>query len=154
MTKPDLLENLSQYSLSLPEVSTPGGNYHSVNIRGKIAYVAIQFPILNEEFLFQGRLGDKLNTADGYKAAELCALNTVAQISAKVGIEHVLGLNHFDLYFQAANNWDESPKVANGASDLFTNLLGELGQHSRAIIGVESLPRNFSVGLVSSFTLL
>lgn len=147
------LESLKKLGHTLPNVSTPGGSYVSVNIRANIAYIAIQFPILNEAYQYQGRLGDDLSTEEGYKAMELCALNVLAQINEKVGFEKVLGLNHIDAYFQSGENWDDSPKVVNGASDLFVNVLEEKGKHSRAIFGVEKLPRNFSVGLTASFTL-
>lgn len=146
-------ENIMALGLELPDVSTPGGNYLSVNIRNNIAYVAIQFPIQNEKYLYRGRLGDEISTEEGYKAMELCALNVMAQIERKVGFDHVIGLNHIDAYFQAGENWDESPKVVNGASDIFVNVLKEKGEHSRAIFGVQKLPRNFSVGLTASFTL-
>lgn len=144
---------LNKLGLTLPEVSTPGGNYVSVNIRNQIAYVAIQFPILNEKYLYQGRLGVDLSTEDGYKAMEICSLNVIAQVNAKVGFNKIDGLNHMDAYFQAGGDWDESPKVVNGASDLFVKVLGDAGRHSRAIFGVDKLPRNFSVGLTTSFTL-
>lgn len=146
-------ENLNKLGYQLPKASTPGGSYVSVNIRGDIAYIAIQFPIHNEEYLYQGRLGNDLNTDDGYKAMELCALNVLAQIDKIVGFEKIIGLNHIDAYFQSGENWDDSPKVVNGASDLFVKILEDKGQHSRAIFGVEKLPRNFSVGLTASFTL-
>ena len=84
---------------------------------------------------------------------ELCALNVLAQIDKKIGFEKIIGLNHIDAYFQSGENWDDSPKVVNGASDLFVKILEDKGQHSRAIFGVEKLPRNFSVGLTASFTL-
>lgn len=146
-------ENLDKFGYKLPNVSTLGGSYISVNIRGNIAYIAIQFPILNDKFLYLGRLGDDLSTEDGYKAMELCALNTLAQIDKKVGFENIVGLNHIDAYFQAGENWDDSPKAVNGASDLFVKILEDKGEHSRAIFGVDKLPRNFSVGLTSSFTI-
>lgn len=147
------LENLKQLKLTLPNVSTPGGSYSSVNVRGDIAYIAIQFPILNEQYLYQGRLGEELTTEEGYLAMELCALNVLAQVGHKIGFDHIAGLNHIDIYFQAGTNWDDSPIVANGASELFTKVLEEKGQHTRAILGVHKLPRNFSVGLTASFTL-
>lgn len=147
------IENLSKLKLELPEVSTPGGSYVSVNVRGNIAYVAIQFPIKNGDFFYQGRLGKELSTEDGYKAMEMCALNVLAQIREKVGFEKVVGLNHMDVYFQAGENWDGAPKVVDGASDLFLKVLGEKGRHSRAIFGVQKLPFNFSVGLTTSFTI-
>lgn len=115
--------------------------------------MAIQFPIVNGNYQYQGRLGDKISTEDGYKAMEMCALNVIAQIEAKIGFENVIGLNHIDSYFQSSNEWDDSPIIVNGASDIFVNVLGDKGAHSRAIFGVDSLPRNFSVGLTATFTL-
>ncbi len=145
---------LETLGLSLPEVSTPGGNYLSVNVRGKIAYVAIQFPIYNEQYYYQGRLGEELTTEEGYKAMQMCALNVIAQIDKKVGLENVLGLNHMDAYYRGTADWDDSPKVVNGASDLFVSVLEDKGLHSRSIFGVQDLPRDFSVGIKSSFTLI
>lgn len=147
------IENLKKLKLELPKVSTPGGNYVSVNIRGNIAYIAIQFPILNDEYLYQGRLGNEITTEEGYKAMELCALNVLAQIDNKIGFNKVIGLNHMDAYFQSGADWDDSPIVVNGASDLFVKVLEDKGKHSRAIFGVEKLPRNFSVGLTASVTI-
>ncbi|WP_234974635.1 RidA family protein [Tenacibaculum agarivorans] len=149
----NIKENLAKLGLQLPNTSTPGGNYESVNIRKDIAYIAIQFPILNEEFKYQGRLGNEISTEEGYKAMELCALNVLAQVDKKIGFEKVIGLNHIDAYFQSGSDWDDSPIVVNGASDVFVKVLGEKGKHSRAIFGVEKLPRNFSVGLTVSFTI-
>ena len=149
----NLKDNLIKYKLELPEVSTPGGSYVSVNVRGEIAYVAIQFPINNENYLYQGRLGKEITTKEGCKAMELCALNVLAQVHAKVGFENVIGLNHIEAYYQSSENWDDSPEVVDGASDLFVNILEEKGVHSRTIFGVERLPRNFCVGLTCTFTI-
>ena len=149
----DPKENLEKLNLELPQVSTPGGNYVSVNIRQNIAYISIQFPILNEKYFYQGRLGNEISTDDGYKAMELCSLNVLAQVEQKIGFDKIVGLNHIDAYFQSGKDWDDSPIVVNGASDLFVKVLEEKGIHSRAIFGVEKLPRNFSVGLTATFTI-
>ena len=84
---------------------------------------------------------------------ELCALNVLAQVDKKIGFDKIVGVNHIDAYFQSGSDWDDSPTVVNGASDLFVKVLEEKGTHSRAIFGVEKLPRNFSVGLTTSFTI-
>ncbi len=150
----ELQHQLKVLGLNLPELSKPGGAYVSVNVRGKLAFVAIQFPIVNGQFLYQGRFGDTLSTEDGYAAAQLCAVNVLAQVQARIGFDKVEGMNHMDVYFQAAPGWDESPRVADGASDLFVKVLGDKGVHARAIAGVKDLPRNFSIGITCSFTLL
>lgn len=149
-----LEEKVKTLGLSLPEASSPGGNYISVNKRGGIAYVAIQFPILNGEPFYRGLLGKEITDEEGFKAMELCALNVIAQIDSKIGLDSIEGLNHFDAYYQSIDEWDNGPAIVNGASDLFVNVLGEKGAHSRAIFGVGRLPRNFCVGLTASFTLL
>lgn len=143
-------ETLKESGLILSKVLTPGGNYVSINVRVNIAYVAIQFPIENETYLYQGRLGNHVSTTEGYEAMKLCALNVLAQVKGKIEYENILGLN---VYFQSGRSWNESPEAVDGASDLFVNILGDRGRHSRAIFGVETLPRNFSAGLTSSFTL-
>lgn len=146
-------EKLKALNLELPPIAPPGGSYASVNVRGNVAYVAIQFPILGEEYKYLGRYGWELSTDDGYEAAQLTGLNILAQIDHYVGFEKLEGLNHIDAYYQSAIGWDEAPKVVNGASDLFVNVLGERGKHARGIMGVDNLPRNFSIGIVSSFTI-
>lgn len=146
-------DKLVSLGLYLPEVSSPGGNYQSVNIRKDIAFVAIQFPIVNGEMLYRGKLGLDIDTENGYKAMQVCALNVLAHINKKIGFERVVGLNHIEASYVAYEHWDEAPKVVDGASDLFVTILGDKGMHSRSLIGVASLPRNFSVGLTASFTI-
>jgi enamine deaminase RidA (YjgF/YER057c/UK114 family) len=148
------LDILKDLGLILPDVTTPGGNYVSVNVRGSIAYIAIQFPIKNGAYFFKGKLGEELTTEKGYKAMQMCALNVLAQVHEKIGFDKLIGLNHIDAYYRSTKKWDEAPAVVNGASDLFVNALGEKGIHSRAIFGVENLSRDFCVGLTASFTIL
>jgi enamine deaminase RidA (YjgF/YER057c/UK114 family) len=146
-------ENLQRLGLTLPAPPLPGGHYEPVNVVKDMVYVAIQLPKAEDGSMYTGRLGNELDTAAGYKAAELCALNILAQVQQHVGFEKLLALNHFDAYYQAADGWDDSPLVINGASDLFLAVLGDAGKHTRAIFGVHSLPRNFAVGITATFTL-
>ena len=148
-----IADNLIVLGIELPEPPLPGGSYVSVNVVNTVAYVAIQFPIVDNKFSFQGRLGKELTTADGYKAAEICALNVLGAINKYVGWNKVYQLNHFDACYRAVEDWDDAPKVINGASDMFLKVMGDAGKHSRSIMGVYSLPRNFAVGITATFTL-
>ncbi len=131
----------------------PGGNYVSVRLSASLAYVAIQFPIVAGKFMYQGKLGAELNTDEGYAAARLCAMNALYQLEKYVGLDQLISINHMDFFYQPAHAWDDAPIVANGASDLFVEVLQEAGLHSRAILGVAQLPRNFAVGLTVVATL-
>lgn len=145
---------LKEMGIEIVEPPKPGGSYSSVNIRGNIAYVAIQFPKKADQFYFTGRLGKELNLKEGYKAASLTANNVLMQIGKYVGFDSIAGLNHLDIYYQAYGPWDEAPQMADGASNLLTQVLGSQGNHSRSLVGVERLPKNFCIGIVSSFTLV
>ena len=41
--------------------------------------------------------------------------------------------------------FEKHPQVADGASDLLEKLFGEIGQHARAAVGVDSLPSGAAV---------
>ena len=149
----EILNNISALSIDYDNLPKPGGSYTAVNIRGSIAYVAIQFPIKYGQLQNAGRLGEQISTAQGYEAAGICALNIIGQIQKYIGFEKIDGLNHLDIYFQNTENWSEGPAVANGASDLFNKILGKAGIHTRTIVGVHSLSRNSCIAITSSFTL-
>ncbi len=42
-------------------------------------------------------------------------------------------------------DFEDQPKVINGASDLLVELFGEKGKHARSAVGMNSLPSNISV---------
>lgn len=149
----DILKKIDSLKIDLENLPKPGGSYTAVNTRGHIAYVAIQFPIRNGQLQHAGRLGDLISTEQGYEAAGICARNIIGQIQRYIGFEHIEGLNHLDIYFQNVQNWNDGPAVANGASDLFNEILGEVGIHTRSIIGVHSLSKNSCIAITSSFTL-
>lgn len=132
--------------VKLPPEPKPEGNNSIVNLRANRTTFSIQFPIFQNQFLFQGRLGRELTTQEGYLAMQLCSLNVLAQLQSKVGFRD------FQMYYQSIEGWDDAPKVADGAPDLFTNVLGKAGKHTRSLSGAASLPRNFSMGLVANFT--
>ncbi|MCF8454152.1 MAG: RidA family protein [Pedobacter sp.] len=149
----DIVQNVNSLKIDLENLPKPGGSYTAVNTRGKIAYVAIQFPIMNGQLQHAGRLGDQISKEQGYEAAGICARNIIGQIQKFIGFENIEGLNHLDIYFQNTENWNDGPAVANGASDLFNEVLGEAGLHTRTIIGVHSLSRNSCISITGSFTL-
>ena len=151
----DVIANLAERNLSLPEPPKPGGAYESVRVvvGGGIAYVAAQFPFQGNNLAFRGRLGRELTTEDGYRAAELCALNVLAQMNVYVGFDNILGLNRFEAYMLTADEGDGFPKVVDGASHLFLAALGDAGKHARALFAVERLPMNAPIEITASFTL-
>ena len=52
------------------------------------------------------------------------------------------------VFVAAVPGFVDHPKVANGASDLLADVLGDGGRHARAAVGVSSLPLGASVEVV------
>ena len=144
---------IAQLNFDINAAPVPGGSYESVVVRDSIAYISIQFPIENGNYLYQGTLGKELQTMDGIKAAELCAVNVLRQVNKYIGLEKVSALNHIEICYQSTEDWDDGPAVADGASKLFINILQDRGQHTRSIFGVFRLPRNFCIGITCTFQL-
>ena len=54
-------------------------------------------------------------------------------------------------YVNSTPDFVEQSQVMNGASDLFIDLLGEAGRHTRIAIGVNALPYGVAVELEGTF---
>ena len=50
----------------------------------------------------------------------------------------------------AVPGYKEQPSVINGCSDLFVEIFGEAGRHTRAAVGMGSLPLGISVELTAT----
>jgi len=57
-----------------------------------------------------------------------------------VGLTTVERLLQVNVYVRCADDFGEQPAVANGASDLLVDVLGDAGRHARAAVGVNALP--------------
>ncbi|MDP3071404.1 MAG: RidA family protein [Opitutaceae bacterium] len=140
---------LHQLGLRLPEPPKPAGNYQPWRIAGNLLFLSGQFPIEHGELRHTGQIGADLTEAEGYAAARLAALNTLAQIhSALGGFDRLESLARVEGHVAAAPGWLNAPRVLDGASDLFVAVLGERGWHTRAAFTPARLPLNLAVELV------
>ena len=56
------------------------------------------------------------------------------------------------VYVNVADGFNDTSTVADGASDMLRQLLGEAGEHSRTAIGVAALPLDALVEITLTFT--
>jgi enamine deaminase RidA (YjgF/YER057c/UK114 family) len=87
-------------------------------------------------------VGKEQTVQTANKSAEICALNTLANIKAAVGsLDQVSRIVFVSGFVNAVDGFTESPAVINGASDLFVKVFGDAGKHARAAVAVNGLPR-------------
>jgi enamine deaminase RidA (YjgF/YER057c/UK114 family) len=129
-------EALKDLGLELPVPPAPGGNYTSAKTSGGIVYLA-------GVIAAEGTVGLDKTIEEGYAAARSCALLQMAVLERHLGsLDKVKGVLTVNGYVNSVAGFADSPKVINGASDLFLAVFGESGRHVRAAIGVSGLPRN------------
>lgn len=133
-------EKLVSLGITLPEAAKPVAAYIPGIAAGDLVFTSGQLPF-SQGKLLTGKLGDTMDTKDGYEAAKICAINCLAVLKSLVGdldlIEQVVKLTGF---VNCTQDFTEQPAVINGASELLGQVFGNEGQHSRSAVGAASLP--------------
>lgn len=138
---------LQELGIVLPVAAAPAANYVPYTISGNTLYLSGQLPIEGGKVAVTGLVGRDVDLQAAQRAAELCAINILAQAKAALGgdlgrIRRVLKLNGF---VASTPDFVEQHLVINGASNLIANVLGDAGKHARAAVGMACLPLNASV---------
>lgn len=139
-------ERLEKMGLALPKPSAPAANYVPVVRTGRQLYVSGQISS-GANGVVKGHLGGDMDVAAGQAAARLCALNILGQIvhTAGVPLDEISRFLKVTVLVASTADFSEQHLVANGASDLFVEVLGDAGRHARAAFGVASLPLGAAV---------
>jgi enamine deaminase RidA (YjgF/YER057c/UK114 family) len=135
-------QRLAQLGLTLPAAPAPAGSYVPTVRTGNLLYCAGTICLVNGQMTHVGQVGKDQTVESGKKAAEVCALNTLANIKAATGsLDAVARIVFVSGYVNAVDGFADSPAVINGASELFLNVFGDAGKHARAAVAVNGLPR-------------
>ena len=144
MTTP--YDRLKELGLELPTAATPMANYVPFQLVNGFLYLSGQGPRNADGQLATGKVGAEVSVEDAYLHAQLTGLNLLAVAHLALGglarIRHVVKVLGM---VNAVPTFGEHPKVINGCSDLFVNVLGDAGRHARSAVGMGSLPGNISV---------
>jgi enamine deaminase RidA (YjgF/YER057c/UK114 family) len=143
---------LAAMGVTLPPAAAPAANYVPWCLSGRLLFTAGQLPLDGGRLAATGLLGRDLDTAAGKAAARLCAVNVLAQAKAATGdLEAIARLVKITVFVASTADFTEQHLVANGASDLLAEALGERGRHARSAVGVASLPLNAPVEVEAVF---
>lgn len=136
---------LAKLGLTLPTVPTPLANYVPFKRDGNTVYLSGQGPRRADGTMCTGKVGRDVTVEEAYQHARLVGLGLLAAAKlaagdlGKVEILKVLGM------VNGTPEFEDQPKVINGCSDLFVEILGDRGRHARSAVGMGSLPGNISV---------
>ncbi len=139
-------QRLTALGIELPKAAAPAANYLPFMRSGNLLFTAGQLPLKGGHLIATGHLGRDLDATEGQKAARQCAINILAQAKAALGdLERIARIVKITVFVASAPDFTTQHLVANGASDLLVDVLGERGKHARSAVGVASLPLNAPV---------
>ncbi|MGB1020054.1 MAG: RidA family protein [Flavobacteriaceae bacterium] len=137
---------LEQLGIVLPRASSPVANYVNGVQTGNLIFLSGKGPLKPDGTNITGKVGGTLSIEEGYAAARLTGINQLAVLKDMLGdlskvkrIVKVLGM------VNASSDFTEHPSVINGYSDLMVAVFGDKGKHSRAAVGMGSLPGDIAV---------
>jgi enamine deaminase RidA (YjgF/YER057c/UK114 family) len=140
-------ENLKRLKIDLGTVSAPVANYVNAVRTGNLLFLAGKGPRADATGKRpQGKVGREYTAEQAYQHARSVGLDLLAVMRQELGslnkvkrVVKVLGM------VNAVPDFTDHPKVINGCSDLFVEVLGERGKHARSAVGMGSLPMGIPV---------
>ncbi len=138
---------LAELGITIPEAAAPAANYVPTVVTGNLLFISGQLPNENGKVAVTGIVGSEVDVAGAQRAAELCAINIIAQAKAALGgdLSRIKRFVKLTSFVASAPGFTEQHIVTNGASNLIANIFGDAGKHARSAVGLAALPFNGSV---------
>lgn len=146
-------KRLAEKGYRLPRAPAPAASYTPHVRSGAYLYVSGQVPQVDGTVTHQGMVGADLTLEEARAAAEICALNLVAQVAAACSgdLERMARCVKITGFVASAPGFYLQSRVVDGGSELIEFLFAERGRHARSAVGVTALPRNAAVEIEGIF---
>ena len=139
--------NLKKLGIDLGTVSAPVANYVNAVRTGNLLFLAGKGPRVDAHgHRPVCKVGRDVTVEQAYQHARSVGMDLLAVMRTELGsldkvkrVVKVLGM------VNAVPEFTDHPKVINGCSDLFVEVLGEAGKHARSAVGMGSLPMGIPV---------
>ena len=150
-----IYENLKKLNIEIAKPPDPVGAYVAYKRTSNLLFISGQISIDANGNIMKGKLGKELSIDQGKAAAKLCSINIIAQAKKACDerLETIRNCIKLTGYVNSTNEFNDQPKVINGASEIISAVFGENGKHTRAAISANSLPLNAAVEVDAIFEL-
>ncbi len=145
----DFHARLESLGLELPAAPKPVAAYVPAVHSGNVIYVSGQLPLQDGKLLATGPVPSMVSLDAARAAARQCVLGALAIVDDQLGGEwsRFVRVIRLGAFVCSDRSFTEQHLVANGASELLGELLGEAGRHARAAVGVIALPLGATVAI-------
>lgn len=138
---------LAELNIELPKAAVPLAAYVPAVRTGNQLFISGQVPMWNGELRHVGKLGAGYSIEEGREAARTCALNIIAQAKLALDgdLDRIVRVVKLVGFVNSTSDFNDQPKVINGASELFGEVFGDAGKHARSAVSAASLPFGVAV---------
>jgi enamine deaminase RidA (YjgF/YER057c/UK114 family) len=134
-------QRLAELGLTVPEVPKPVASYVPAVRSGSHVFTSGQLPMRDGQLVITGKVGAEVTPEEALECARQCALNALAAVRAEIGeLSAVKRVVKVVVFVASTPDFTGQPTVANGASELFGEVFGDVGRHARSAVGVPVLP--------------
>lgn len=145
-------DRLAKLDIHLPDPPTPFGAYVPAVQTGNLLFLSGMLATSGHAATVTGVVGKDLDVKAGREAAYTAALNVLALVRKHLGsLNRVSRVVRLGVSVAATPEFTEHAKVADAASELLRDVLGQETVSSRLVIGVASLPLGSPVELEAIF---
>ncbi|AZL04964.1 MAG: RidA family protein [Brevibacterium aurantiacum] len=135
------LDRIAELGLTLPDVAAPAGVYVPALRTGNYVYTSGQLPVVDGKLPATGHIGSDVDLETGYDLARTAGLNALAAIAGVIGdLDKIVRVVKVTGFVNSADDFTQQPAVINGVSELYGEIFGDRGQHTRSAVGVNTLP--------------
>ncbi|MCI4010971.1 RidA family protein [Brevibacterium sp. ZH18] len=136
-----ILDRIAELGLTLPAIAAPAGAYVPALRTGNYVFTSGQLPVVDGKLPTTGHLGDTVDLETGYDLARTAGLNALAAIAGVIGdLDKIVRVVKVTGFVNSADDFTQQPAVINGVSELYGEIFGDKGQHTRSAVGVNTLP--------------
>jgi enamine deaminase RidA (YjgF/YER057c/UK114 family) len=134
-------ERLAELGLTLPPVAKPVAAYVPAVLTGNYVYTSGQLPLVDGKLQGTGKVGAHVAPDEAAGLARICALNALAAVASVAGgLDAITRIVKVTCFVSSAPAFTGQAQVANGASELLIEVLGDAGRHARSAVGMSVLP--------------
>ena len=144
---------LAEMGGTLPVAASPKvAKILNWKIAGDLLFVSGQVPRIDNEISFIGKVGREYSLEEGQLAARTSALMVLACVKEALGdMDRVTEIVRIKGYINVDPDFTDVSAVLNGASELFIDVYGDAGRHSRTAVGVASMPFGVAIEVEGIF---
>ncbi len=144
---------LAGMGITLPQAASPKvAKILNWKMAGDLLFVSGQVPRIDNEISFIGKVGREYSLEEGQLAARTSALMVLACLKEALGdLDRVKEVVRIKGYINVDPDFTDVSAVLNGASELFIDLFGDPGRHSRTAVGVASMPFGVAIEVEGVF---